>query len=223
MKIALITGIGKGIGKALAEKFLREDYFVIGAYYKVCGLEHKNLKAFELDLSDPVSVENCSKRIADLHKGIDIFINNAGVLVDEGESKVVVKKLRETLEINLIGTIDFTERLLPDVNRGGHIINISSRAGSLELATKLISHFPGRYPSYKISKAAINMYTITLSNRLKDKDIIVSSIHPGRVKTGIGGADADISPEEAAESIYKFAVSKPETGRFWFNGERVPW
>jgi NAD(P)-dependent dehydrogenase (short-subunit alcohol dehydrogenase family) len=84
------------------------------------------------------------------------------------------------------------------------------------------SHFLGHYPSYKISKTAINMYTRTLALRLKDQ-VTVSSVNPGWVKTDMGGEDADITPEEATENIFKFAISKPDSGLFWFNGEMMPW
>lgn len=137
------------------------------------------------------------------------------------ETSVAIETLRKTLQVNLVGTIDFTERMLPLINQGGHIVNISSSAGSLaEVGYE--SHFPGHYPSYKISKTALNMYTRTLALRLKD-NIIVSSVHPGWVKTDMGGTEADITPEEAAEHIFGLAVSKPETGQFWFNGKKIPW
>ena len=91
------------------------------------------------------------------------------------------------------------------------------------MAGQALSHFPYHYPSYKISKAALNMYTRTLALRLKESDIIVSSVHPGWARTDMGGQDADISPEEAAEGIYGVATSKPETGQFWFRGKHLPW
>jgi NAD(P)-dependent dehydrogenase (short-subunit alcohol dehydrogenase family) len=53
--------------------------------------------------------------------------------------------------------------------------------------------------------------------------IIVSSVHPGWVKTNMGGDDAPTTAEEAAEQIFKLAVSRPETGQFWYNGNKYPW
>jgi NAD(P)-dependent dehydrogenase (short-subunit alcohol dehydrogenase family) len=56
------------------------------------------------------------------------------------------------------------------------------------------------------------------------KDLVtVSSVHPGWVKTDMGGEEADITPEVAAENIFKLAISSPKTGQFWFNGEKMPW
>jgi len=223
MKTILITGIGKGIGRALAEKYLAEGHEVIGTYLSTTpDYSHEQLTVFPLDLADPQSISDCVAQITALHKKIDILHNNAGAQFDTEETTVVISKLRQTLEVNLVGTIDFIERLLPLMNKGGHIINTSSSAGSLALAGKE-SHYPGHYPAYKISKSALNMYTRTLADRLKNEGIIVSSVHPGWVKTDMGGEEADVTPEEAANSLFTLAMSRPETGKFWFNGEEFPW
>ena len=225
MRTVLITGVGKGIGKALAEKFLLEKYFVIGTVLSsAVSFLSKNTAIYKLDLSSGDSIAECSRAISESGKRIDILINNAGVLLDEDETKIVVEKLRKTLEVNLIGATDFTERVISLINKNGHIINISSTAGSVEMANQpSLSHFPYHYPSYKISKAALNMYTRTLSVRLQEAGITVSSVHPGWVKTDIGGPDADLSPEESADGIYQIAIARPETGQFWFKEKRLPW
>lgn len=224
MKTVLITGINKGIGKALAEKFLAGGHIVIGTYrLEKPDLENKNLRSFELDLSSTAGIEKCAADITTLNEKIDVLINNAGVLLDEDETRVVPEKLRQTLEINLIGTIHFTEKIIPLMPKGGHILNISSTAGSLELSGDSQSHYPNHYPSYKISKAALNMYTRTLSSILKNDGITVSSVHPGWVRTDMGGEEAEMSPEEAADGIYEIAISNPKTGQFLHKDKKLPW
>lgn len=231
MKTILITGVGRGIGRALAEKFLAEGHSVIGTSQTgAIDYNHENLKVVQLDLSSAESIRKCVESVASLLKDsadrIDILINNAGAMPDSDEIHVIVDKLRKTLEINLIGTIDLTEQIIPVMGSDGHIINISSQAGSLTEADILAdTHEPYHYPAYKISKAALNMYTRTLAVRMTHEKtgITVSSVHPGWVKTDMGGDDAPILPAEAAEDIYKLAVSKPETGQFWFKGEKYPW
>lgn len=221
MKTVLITGIGKGIGQALAENFLSEDFSVIGTYHETRPLfTKKNFVAIPLNLSSPESIINCIEQIHKLQMKIDILINNSGILMDEDEVVVNVDKLRATLEVNLIGTIDFTERMLPYIQNGGHVINISSTAGML---STLISRHPHHYPSYKISKTALNMYTRTLASRLQEQEIVVSSVHPGWVKTDMGGQEADITSKQAAQEIFDFALTHPETGLFWHAGKRLPW
>lgn len=222
MKNILITGISKGIGKALAQRFLKEGYFVFGTSTNgQTDFTHENLSVLKLELTSEETISQCSSAILQSGKKLDILINNAGALIDEEETTVIIPKLRKTLEINLIGPIDLTERIIPAISKDGHIVNVASSAGSLALPA-YDSHEEGHYPSYKISKTAVNMYTKTLAARLKG-EITVSSVHPGWVKTDMGGQDADFTPEEAAENIFKLAISRPETGQFWFNGEKMPW
>lgn len=224
MHTVIITGIGKGIGRALAEKFLVEGYRVIGTYLSAPPpLEHKALTMLPLDLSSGERIASCIADIERLEKPIDILINNAGVLLDEGETVVRPDLLRRTIEVNVIGTVDFTERIIPAIARGGHVVNISSTAGSMGLASAGYSHFPQHYPAYKIAKAALNMYTVTLAKRLEPRGVVVSSVHPGWVRTDMGGADAELTPAEAAEGIFGVAVSRPQTGGFWYRGEQISW
>ncbi|MBI4437515.1 SDR family NAD(P)-dependent oxidoreductase [Candidatus Uhrbacteria bacterium] len=222
MQAVLITGVGKGIGKALAQKFLQEGFFVIGTFLTGRPEPQESLKDFSLDLSSSASIASCVQAITNFGRTLDVLVNCAGVLLDEDEVATVPEKLRQTLEVNLVGVVDFTERLIPLMKEGGHIVNISSTAGSLALTGEHASHFEGRYPAYKISKAALNMYTATLAKRLAPA-VTVSSVHPGWVKTDMGGQDADLTPEQAAEGIYGVAMSRPATGGFWFAGQRVPW
>ncbi len=224
MKTVLITGINCGIGRATALTFLNKGFCVFGTSQSgTADYAHENLTVFALDLSEPQSVETCVREITEKDTPLNILINNAGVLLDEGDTTLVPEKLRATLEVNLIGTADFTERLVPCLAPRAHIIFISSTAGSLDRTGHLQSHYPGHYPAYKISKAALNMYMRTLAMRLKDEHVIVSSVHPGWVRTAMGGPDADLSPEEAGEDIATFAVSTPETGNFWFKGKQLAW
>lgn len=224
MKTVLITGVSRGIGMALAHEFASRGFQVIGTSTTgTVSYSLENMSVLPLDLSKPASITDCVSAIKKNGASIDILVNNAGVLLDDGESAVIVDKLRKTLEVNLIGTIDFTEQILPFVNKDGHIINMSSSAGSLA-GTFMQSSID--YPAYKISKVALNMYTIALSKRLQAEDprsITVSSVHPGWVKTEMGGDDATMDPEEAAKYIADLAISKPETGQFWHKGKRFPW
>lgn len=242
MQTTLITGIGRGIGKALAQKFLKEGYAVMGTSQTgSVDYQNPNLKVFQLDLASPESIKECAEQVTKSGAKIDILINNAAILLDRSDTHVIVDKLRKTLEVNVVGTIEFTELILGELDNDGHIVNISSASGSLtdeEYADKPNdSHHnlfykttrsaadPYEFPSYKISKCALNMYTCILAELMKHEktNIIVSSVSPGWVKTDMGGKDAPTTPEEAAENIYKLAISRPETGQFWFNGKKYPW
>jgi NAD(P)-dependent dehydrogenase (short-subunit alcohol dehydrogenase family) len=219
-KSVLITGISRGIGKALAQKFLSEGYFVIGTSTKgTSDISNDNLITLQLDLANPKSIKSCAEKISELKKPIDILINNAAVILlekDNDRNEINTDTLRKVLEIDLLGTIDFTMQIIPIINKGGHIVNISSRQGSFDYVFEI------KNPSYQISKAGLNMFTRVLSFQLKDK-ITVSSVHPGAVLSGLAARDANMLPEEAAEYIYKTAISNPKTGQFWFKGELFPW
>jgi len=219
MKTILITGISRGIGKATAQRFLDNGDFVIGTSTKgTSDFNNPNLKIFQLDLSKSESIKECVKNIIGFNKKIDILINNAGINVEEWEETVLdVSKLREILEVNLIGTVDFTEQILANFDSISHIINISSRAGALG------DKNDGFMPAYKISKVALNMYTRTLAGRLKEKGVIVSSLDPDWVKTDMGGDEAPELPEDAALSIFSLSNSEVETGQFWLNGKKRDW
>lgn len=220
MKTVLITGASRGIGKALAEKFLSEGYFVIATSTSgEAEMKNENLIFFSLDLSKSDSIKNCAENISSLGKKIDILINNAGIMVDEFSRGAEMNLLRKTMEVNLFGTVDFTERIIPILNEGAHILNASSSAGSLARSQENDDDF---YPAYRISKTALNMYTRTLAVLLKGKTT-VSSFHPGWVKTDMGGQDAPMLPEEAAKYIFDLANSSVETGQFWYKGEKFAW
>ncbi len=215
MKKVLITGVSRGIGKATAQKFLDEGWSVLGT--STSGesvLKHPNLKTYKLDVVSPKSIEKFVGQIGELKDKIDVLVNNAGVYPDREDGTMPISILRKTLEVNLIGLADLCERLLPYINRGGHIINISSGAAT-------ITEFSGSYvPAYQISKAALNMYTRTLASRLAGKGITVSSFDPGWVKTDMGGKEA---PRDPAEEIYELATSKVDSGYFWRQGKKRSW
>jgi len=221
MKTVVITGISRGIGKALANKFLNEGYRVIGTSTSgKVDIRNENLEIIKLDLSNQKSIALATKKIASITTKIDILLNNAGTSFDEVDEEIDVSVLRKTLEVNLLGPIDFTKRLIQYISKGGQIINTSSIMASL--ATD-IENGVLDYPSYRISKTAVNMYTRTLASLLKKRGVIVSSIHPGWVKTDMGGEEAPREPEEAADHIFKLATTPHETGLFWYDDDKLSW
>jgi len=219
MKTVVITGTTRGIGRALVNKFLSEGFKVIGtATSGKTDINNPNFSVVKLDYLDQKSIEMAAKEIPGK---IDILINNSGVNYEDWNFvDVNMMTLRKTLEVNLLGLIDFTERIVGKVSKKGQIINISSRLGSLTLKDTGNS---ADNPSYRISKAAQNMYTKVLAARLEKRGIIVSAVHPGWVKTDMGGDEAPMGPEEAAEKIFKLATSSHKTGKFWCDGKEFPW
>jgi len=179
-KVVLITGASKGIGKALTEKMLNENFFVIGTSRngKIKDFENEDFYSLKLDLSNTSSIENAHEEIFNKFKHIDILINNAGIGPDLDTYIPEKESFNQTFDVNVTGTVFFTEPLIDLISENGIILNVSSKMGSLDVCELTDS------VAYRMSKSALNMYTKILTNRLKDK-IKVASIHPGWVKTTI--------------------------------------
>ncbi|GAA4274714.1 SDR family NAD(P)-dependent oxidoreductase [Aquimarina gracilis] len=217
----LITGSSQGIGFALANLFLEQGYHVIGTSRTgKIAIDHQNFTAIALDLSKSEGISTSCKQIKDLGKPIDILINNAGIGPDLNVTLPEEDSYRRTLEVNTTGTVFFTEQLLPVVYRNGKLINVSSKMGSITLTE------PSCSVAYRMSKAALNMYSKILVNRLQGAPK-VGVIHPGWVRTMISGDDTSgrLSPEESAKGIFDFVTSDFKNGMFW-NVEtqsEIPW
>lgn len=207
-KTALVTGASSGIGLALVKRLLLEGYKVIGTTRsgKFEGIKHDKLQILPLELTLTVSVEEISEKLSKQFK-IDLLINNAGIAPDVFEIKPNVTDFNETIQTNLSGTVFFTESVLERINQGGKIIFISSDMGLTENAGPTGT-------AYRISKAAINMYAGILAKRLEERNIAVVPVHPGWVKTKLGGAEALLSADESAERIVR-SLKKLETGKFF--------
>ena len=222
-KIALITGASKGIGKALTEKMLDENFFVIGTSRsgKIKNFEHKNFYSLKLDLSNTESIKNAHKEIFENFKHIDFLINNAGIGPDLNTYTPKKESFNLTFDVNVTGTVFFTEPLIELIKANGIILNVSSKMGSLDVCELTDS------VAYRMSKSALNMYTKILTNRLKDK-IRVASIHPGWVKTTIIESNlknARLTPKQSSENIFKFLKNEFDSGIFWNseNGTQLLW
>lgn len=222
-KVVLITGASKGIGKALTDKMLNENFFIIGTSRNgiIKDFENKDFYSLKLDLSNTSSIENAHKEIFDKFKHIDILINNAGIGPDLDTYIPQKKSFNLTFDVNVTGTVFFTEPLIELIGENGIILNVSSKMGSLDVCELTDS------VAYRMSKSALNMYTKILTNRLKDK-IRVASIHPGWVKTTIIKSNLKngrLTPEQSADNIFEFLTNEFDSGTFWNseNGTDLLW
>lgn len=225
MKTIVITGASRGIGLATTKKFLSEGLRVVGTFLNTeIPIQDKNLVAIRYDQGDPKNVALVAEEIKKKSQSLDALVNNAGIILDAFDSTADIGKIKKTFETDVFGIIDLTERLLSAINKNGHIINIDSLYGAFSFPIDDTSS-----TGYRMAKAALNMYTRTLAHRLKDKDIIVSSVDPGWAKTDMGNAAAtetekpDREPEEVAEDIYNLVLNIKETGMFWKFGEKREW
>lgn len=222
-KIALITGASRGIGLALTKRMLEEGFFVIGTSRdgNIENIHNKNFYPLKLDLSQTISIENAHKEIFNKFKKIDVLINNAGIGPDLDTPNPELKSFKQTFEVNVTGTVFFTEPIIDIIPKNGIILNISSEMGSLKVCNRTDS------VAYRMSKSALNMYTKILSNRLKDR-ITVASIHPGWVKTSIAKdniINGRLTTEQSAESILNYINEGISNGDFWNieTESNLPW
>lgn len=211
-KTVLITGTSKGIGFALAEVFIKNQYKVIGTCLtsEITKIRDKNFEVHTLDLSNFDSIKKFEKEFHAKDSAIDILINNAAVGPDLDFALPEEISFKQTFDVNVTGTIFFTEVMLNHMKSEGKIINISSKMGSIELCELTDS------VAYRMSKTALNMYTKILTNRLVGKQTI-AAIHPGWVRTTLTKRNMHgrLSPKESANKIFDFILSDFETGIFW--------
>jgi len=211
VKKVLITGGNRGVGFALVSKFLAKDFQVIATSRTgQITINHPNLSIIKLDVTSESSIQNAVSEIKEKFKTIDLLINNAGIGIDLDQYHPEIDIVKNTFETNVFGLLNFTESCLDFINDGGTIFNISSVMGMLN-RDKMVPNAT----AYRMSKSAVNMYTKTLSARLQERNINVNSIHPGWVKTDMGGQEADITPEFSANGIFELYQIKLPTGTFW--------
>lgn len=222
MKKIFITGVSRGIGNSTALKLLEDGYEVIGTSTSGdADIDHENFECVRLDLSDSNSIDSLLKELELQNTQLDAIINNAAILVEEWgapDDSIDVGVLKHTLDVNFFGTIQLTEGLIPFLNEDSKIINISSNWGSFSDEA-----FDAYHPHYKMSKAALNMYSKLLGARFENHDISIITLDPGWVRTDMGTMDAHTSPEEIADQIVDMLEEDIPSGQFWRNGQVRDW
>ena len=179
------------------------------------------LQTVSLEVTDPASVQDAVSTLGD--RPIDVLINNAGTIGPQRQSTLDTdfEGMAETFEINTIAPLRVAQAFLPNLMKSkmGRIVTISSSMGSLAQNTS-------DRIAYRASKAAVNKVFQGLATDLKSSNIAVIVMHPGWVRTDMGGSNADITPEESAAGILKVAddLTLAKTGQFInYDGKSVPW
>ena len=191
-KIAVITGVSKGIGQALAREFQWKGYYVIGISRTepTQGVD----EWIECDLGSSTGVMTCASIIKQKYHHISVLVNNVGRGHYETWEKSSLVDIRSMFELNFFSMVNMTNRLLPLLKEGeGTVINISSVASRLPIACM---------GAYCATKAAVNMFSDSLRMELRRDKITVLNVEVGRVSTGFstgcsGNLDAPGSPGAA--------------------------
>jgi len=152
------------------------------------------------------------------------LINNAGIYGGERQSfgDIDYAQWTRVLEVNTLGPYRVSTALANPVGNSEQrlIVNVSSAMGSIERYTT------GGHYIYRSSKAALNMVTVNLAHDLRSRGITVLSVHPGWVRTDMGGSSADISPRTSAAGLRQLISNATikDSGRFFsWDGSALPW
>ena len=213
----LVTGAARGLGYELVKEALKRDHTVAaairpqsdGAALEALAGEHPGqVIILRMDVSNDEAVKQAAADLTERWGAVDGIINNAGILIGRYDSidALDLNDVRLSLEVNLLGTMNVVQKFLPLLYQGEKpvVVNISSEAGTI------VNAFPANYP-YAISKTAVNMFTERLSSHFvqEKKDIFAWAIHPGWMRTAMGGMDdAPVDPAVTAWGIWEIMERK---------------
>jgi NAD(P)-dependent dehydrogenase (short-subunit alcohol dehydrogenase family) len=202
----IITGASRGIGFELSKLFSEKGHTVLALARDITNLSTLNLPkvtpfAFDL-LQDDYSP---LLRQIESWTGVDIIINNAGALVNKPFAQITDKELTEVYQINVFSPFRLVRDLLPYMSSDAHTVNISS-IGGVQGSVK----FPG-LSAYSSSKGALSILTECLAQEFSETKLRFNALALGSVQTkmleeAFPGYKAQVSPEQMAHYIYRFAV-----------------
>ncbi|MFQ5775502.1 MAG: SDR family oxidoreductase [Kiloniellaceae bacterium] len=230
MPSVLITGASRGIGLAFARSFAGDGWRVHACCRNpdkardlraLCEASGGAATVHRLDVTDGLKVASLARELAE--EAIDILLNNAGVYGPKtGFGETDYDKWLPVFAVNTLAPMRMAERFVEHVARSRRrlIVNISSWMGSIAENTS-----GGAYV-YRSSKAALNMVCKSLAIDLAPRGITAVVLHPGWVKTDMGGPNAAITPAESVEGMRLVIdrLTAKDSGKFLsFDGSEIPW
>ena len=219
MPTVLITGASRGIGLEFARQYASDGWEVIATARDPSDaheLKALDLRVEPLDMADLDTVV----AFADGVKGLDLLIANAGTNDPmNAESLDDAKRWAKMMVVNSIGPFILARHLLPRMADGSKLIAITSGMGSL-------SETSGGWIPYRTSKAALNMGWRSLSLEARARKVVMAMLSPGWVKTRMGGAGAELTPEESVSAMRALihGLTMEQAGKFLRrDGSEIPW
>ena len=199
-KVALVTGAGRGIGQAIAEKLISSGFFVVGTSTSRAGAEQISERmadrgfGLELNIAGAESIELFVNEFKDRFESPLVLINNAGIARDNIALRMKNEEWDEVIETNLSGLFRITKAFLRGMvkARWGRIVNISSVVASMGNSGQ---------SNYAASKAGIEGFTRSLSLELGSRGITVNAVAPGYIKTEMTGGIAESNQQAMLDLI----------------------
>ncbi|PKB17321.1 SDR family oxidoreductase [Flavobacterium sp. 5] len=219
MKNIIVTGTSRGIGFELALKFANEGNQVLALSRKEHPelLSHKNISFLSVDLSNEFDLQKVTDFLSTTWDRIDAIVHNAGSLLLRPFSETTQEDFENIYKVNVFGVANLTRICLPYLQKGSHVVTISSMGGvqgSLKFAG---------LAAYSSSKGAVITLSELLAEEYKEQGISFNVLALGSVQTemlqeAFPGYQAPLSANEMANYIYDFTL----TGNKYFNGKVLP-
>ena len=233
MRIALITGANRGLGLEFTRQLLAQGLHVIacsrtpapaGELAALVDEHPQRLQSLPLDVADAAAIAALPARLTTAGvRHLDVLINNAGVLVSgERYGSLRAEDLACSFAINASAPMLLTEALTALLMQGhaARVLCISSQLGSIAQASSY------RNVSYAMSKAALNMGVRQLAVELGPRGITVVAMHPGWVRTAMGGEQAPLDTPTSVRGVLAVLaqLTPGDGGRFYaHDGSELPW
>ena len=200
-KVVLVTGSSRGIGAEIIKAFGQRGAKCVVNYVadpanqnkadaESVAKELKDPLVIECDVTNPAQVEAMTKQIQDRHGGLDVLVNNSGIIRDRTIKKMSMEEFESVVRVNLTGTFNVTQKAAAILRNGGRIVNLSSVSGQMGLFGQA---------NYSSSKAAIIALTKVSARELARQNITVNAIAPGFIDVGMSKG----MPDEVAENFKK--------------------
>jgi len=223
-RTVLVTGANRGIGLELARQYAEAGWRVIGTARKpesATELRELGARVVQLDVTDASGVERMAQELAGTP--VDLLINSAGIqplmwTLDE----IDFEAFERALAVNTVGPVRVTRALLPQLRAGRlrTIVNVTTNLSSIADNTE------GGFYGYRESKAALNMFTKSLAAELGKEGFTCIVLHPGWVKTDLGGPQAPLEVEESVSGMRRVidGLQPSDNGAFLtWAGDRMAW
>lgn len=217
MKNVVITGTSRGIGFELAQQFANNGHNVLALSRNTSPLDlvnHKNITTISVDLSQNSEIQKAIDFIKSDWKQVDILINNAGKLINKPFTELTSEDFLEVYKVNVFGVAEITKGLIPFLQKGSHVVTISSMGG-IQGSSKF-----GGLAAYSSAKGAVITLSELLAEEYKEDQIAFNVLAIGAVQTEMLAEafpeyKAPLSAQEMADYIYDFSL----TGNKFYNGK----